>query len=245
MTMLSYWLILVIASSLPFVGIAISMALSQVLAFGLIALAFAVDRADPSQPASPMSLLAGLRMGRETAGRLVQLGLIYGALIGVLMLISMGLDPSTGPAAPVPQPPGDPSPDETISQVRQSVPDSFLLLAVLYVPMLMAFWFAPQLVAWQGLPPIKALFFSFVAVWLNKGAFLRYSLLWLAVIFLASICLGLVITAVGLKAGALLMAVLPLSMVLMAIGHASAYVSTREVLGGDELPVLPTDSQQA
>ncbi|NBV88444.1 MAG: hypothetical protein EBR88_02865, partial [Betaproteobacteria bacterium] len=71
MTMLSYWLILVIASSLPFVGIAIYMALSQVLAFGLIALAFAVDRADPSQPASPMSLLAGLRMGRETAGRLV------------------------------------------------------------------------------------------------------------------------------------------------------------------------------
>ena len=227
MTMMSYWLILVLVSSLPLLGIAISMALSQILAFGLVALAEAVDQSNPQQPPTPARLFAGFLMGREVLFRLIQLGLLYGALLGLLLLISIGLD---GGAPEAPSAPPD-SPEEAIAQIRAQFPGSLLLLGLLYVPILMAFWYAPQLVAWQRLPPIKALFFSFVAVWLNKGAFLRYGLLWLAVLLAASLVLGLVISAVGLGSSAMVMAVLPLSLLLMAIGHASAYVSTREVLG--------------
>ncbi len=231
-TMVSYWLVLVLVSSLPLVGIAVSMALSQVMAFGLVALAFAIDKRDPEQPATPATLFSGFRMGRETAIRLIQLGLIYGALLGLLLLVSIGLDPSAGPSTLEPKPAPE-SPDEALEQMSQSVPGSFFLLALLYVPILMAFWFAPQLVVWQQLAPLKALFFSLVAVWLNKGAFLRYGLLWVGVILASSVVLGLLITAIGLSGGGLLMAVLPLSLLLMAIGHASAYISTREVLGAD------------
>ncbi len=231
-TMVSYWLVLVLVSSLPMIGVAISMALSQVMAFGLVALAFAIDRADPQQPATPAALFSGFRMGRETAIRLIQLGLIYGACLGMLLLISLGLDPQAA-TQPAPTPAPD-SPDEALEQMSQRIPGSVFLLAVLYIPILMAFWFAPQLVVWQQLPPLKALFFSFVAVWLNKGAFLRYSLLWIGVILASSVVLGLLITAVGFSGGGLIMAVLPLSLLLMAIGHASAYISTREVLGADE-----------
>lgn len=229
-TMTSYWLVLVLSSSLPLVGIALSMSLSQLLAFGLVALASAIDQAQPDRPATPAQLFAGFRMGRQTLLRLIQLGLIYGALLGLLMLISMGIDGG----APVSTPPSPENPEEALSQMREQLPGSLLLVAVLYVPILMAFWFAPQLVVWQQLPPIKALFFSLVAVWLNKAAFFRYSLLWVAVILSASLLLGLVITTAGLSSSAMVMAVLPLSLLLMAIGHASAYVSTREVLGADQ-----------
>ena len=231
-TMVSYWLVLVLVSSLPMIGVAISMALSQVMAFGLVALAFAIDRADPQQPGTPAALFSGFRMGRETAVRLIQLGLIYGACLGMLLLISLGLDPQAA-TQPAPTPAPD-SPDEALEQMSQRIPGSVFLLAILYIPILMAFWFAPQLVVWQQLPPLKALFFSFVAIWLNKGAFLRYSLLWIGVILASSVVLGLLITAVGFSGGGLIMAVLPLSLLLMAIGHASAYISTREVLGADE-----------
>ncbi|MGA0881370.1 MAG: BPSS1780 family membrane protein [Burkholderiaceae bacterium] len=242
-TMVSYWLVLVLVSSLPLVGIAVSMALSQVMAFGLVALAFAIDKRDPEQPATPATLFSGFRMGRETAIRLIQLGLIYGALLGLLLLVSIGLDPSAGPSTLEPKPAPE-SPDEALEQMSQGFSGWLLLLAALYVPVLMAFWFAPQLVVWQQLAPLKALFFSLVAVWLNKGAFLRYGLLWVGVILASSAGLGLLITAIGLSGGGLLMAVLPLSLLLMAIGHASAYISTREVLGVDS-PADTTTSDPA
>ncbi len=41
------------------------------------------------------------------------------------------------------------------------------ILMVLASPMLMAFWFAPLLTAWNGVSAGKSLFFSFVASWRN------------------------------------------------------------------------------
>jgi hypothetical protein len=42
---------------------------------------------------------------------------------------------------------------------------------VLASPLLMAFWFAPLLTAWDGVSAGKSLFFSFVASWRNWRAF--------------------------------------------------------------------------
>lgn len=44
------------------------------------------------------------------------------------------------------------------------------------LPMVLAFWFAPLLTAWNAIPPAKSLFFSLVAVWRNWRAFLLYGL---------------------------------------------------------------------
>lgn len=49
-----------------------------------------------------------------------------------------------------------------------------LRLLLIAMPVLLAFWFAPLLTAWEGLSAPKALFFSMIAVWRNWRAFLIY-----------------------------------------------------------------------
>ena len=51
-----------------------------------------------------------------------------------------------------------------------------LTYLVLATPLLMAFWFAPLLAAWDGVGAAKSLFFSFVASWRNWRAFTVYGL---------------------------------------------------------------------
>ncbi len=51
-----------------------------------------------------------------------------------------------------------------------------LRLLLIALPVLLAFWFAPLLTAWEGVPAAKALFFSMIAVWRNWRAFLIYAL---------------------------------------------------------------------
>lgn len=51
-----------------------------------------------------------------------------------------------------------------------------LRLLLIALPLLLAFWFAPLLIVWEGVPALKSLFFSLVAVWRNWRAFLVYAL---------------------------------------------------------------------
>ena len=50
-----------------------------------------------------------------------------------------------------------------------------LRLLLIALPVLVAFWFAPVLVAWDDVPAFKSLFFSLVAVWRNWRAFFVYA----------------------------------------------------------------------
>jgi hypothetical protein len=51
----------------------------------------------------------------------------------------------------------------------------FMHLGAVMLMVLPAFWFAPLLTAWHGIAPLKAVFFSWVAVWRNWRAFLAYA----------------------------------------------------------------------
>ncbi len=56
-----------------------------------------------------------------------------------------------------------------------------LVFRALYVPLGALFWHAPVLVAWHSIKLTQALFFSGMACWRNKWAFLVYGLTWAAV----------------------------------------------------------------
>ena len=56
-----------------------------------------------------------------------------------------------------------------------------LIFMVLYAPLQVALWYAPLFAGLHRTPPLKALVFSAVAVWRNKGAFLMYFAGWFAV----------------------------------------------------------------
>jgi hypothetical protein len=106
------------------------------------------------------------------------------------------------------------------------------VMAALYTPMLMAFWFSPPLVAWNGVGAPKSLFFSFVACVLNWRALLVYSAAILGVVVGFA---ALLLAAFGLLSGG--QRTVPPPVVLFAVIlflptlFASIYASYRDVFG--------------
>lgn len=105
-------------------------------------------------------------------------------------------------------------------------------LAALYTPMLMMFWFAPQLAAWHGVSAAKALFFSFVACVMNWRAFLLYGLVTLFAIVAIAGGLRLIFALTdAAPTGVPLPVLLLVVVLLLPTFFASFYASYREVFG--------------
>lgn len=161
----------------------------------------------------PQQLVLGCVYSAGFAAALAGSALVdHGALLGVLF---------SPPRSPAEGGPGD------------ALLLGVLASAVLYLPTLMMLWFAPVLVAWHAVHPARALFYSLVAFWLNRMAFIAYALALALVLFLA---MGSVILLASLMPGeapalnprAL---VLPLALVILPTLFASYYASYQEVFG--------------
>jgi hypothetical protein len=107
--------------------------------------------------------------------------------------------------------------------------------AALYLPVMLAFWFAPPLAAWHALGAAKALFFSLAASLMNWRAFLIYG----AVMAAITLAVPFVLVQALALAGAGRIGpgiVLPLVIVLLPTLFASFYASYRDVFGYDAAP---------
>jgi high-affinity Fe2+/Pb2+ permease len=82
---------------------------------------------------------------------------------------------------------------------------------------------------WKDFTAGKALFYSFFAVWRNRWAFLRYGLAWTILIVFISLIIALFGEILGAEPRMVFTAVLPISMVLIAVAQGSFYASTRDV----------------
>ncbi len=124
---------------------------------------------------------------------------------------------------------GQQPPDDLLESDQLIV--ALQITLILMVPMLMAFWFAPMLAAWDDVPAGKALFFSFFACLRNWRPFLVYGL---GVAFISAILPGIVLGIVGATSAPLAKMVavamsLPLLFVFVPTLFASFYVSYRDV----------------
>ena len=219
LTLMAYWVGLVLIGSLPLVGVIVPLLLSPGLSFGFINLARAIDR---KEPVAPTLLISGFRNGQ--ARSLLQLGgaytlalaavLLLASLVGGGELLSMVEKGAT---------------EEDLVTLQKELPWGLIVGFLAYIPVMMAFWFAPQLVVWRGMSVPKAIFYSWVSVWLNRGAFLRYGLTWLLLIVAVSLLISLGIGGLGGNPQLVLLVIMPVSLLLMAIGHGSFYASTRDV----------------
>jgi hypothetical protein len=121
------------------------------------------------------------------------------------------------------------------------------ILLVVASPLLMAFWFAPLLTAWNGVSAGKSLFFSFVASWRNWRAFAMYGL---ALAVVGAVLPGLILIIAGLISQSLL-AILSVALrmllifILAPVMVASVYLSYRDVFETrdpvEASPVLPDE----
>lgn len=108
--------------------------------------------------------------------------------------------------------------------------DAIIVAGLVYLPILMVTWFAPQLVAWHRLPIAKALFFSFFTCWRNRWPFLMLaaalSALSLAVIFLVTQLLQMFGASPQLAS----MLFAPVALILISIGYATQYPIYRSLI---------------
>ncbi|MEW6291831.1 MAG: BPSS1780 family membrane protein [Pseudomonadota bacterium] len=164
---------------------------------------------------------------------------LLGALLVILlsMLLNDGSDPLSAPLT-LPETPnmGEGQGAPADGTAAESAAQAALLgrmmeVLLLAAPLIVAFWFAPFLVGWDRVGPVKALFFSTVASLRNWRAMLMFVAVAIA---LAGILPAFILIVVGQISGmALSAAFIALRMILIflvaPILTASIYVSYRDI----------------
>jgi len=218
----AYWIIMTLASVVPFIGVAAASIMVPAFSVGFMAAARAASRRGPVE----LSLLFdGFRQQPKSQ---LALGVIYLMALGTLLSATTLVDDGALASWML-------TGRRPAEEALQS--DDFLqalaVAALLYTPVLMAFWFAPPLAAWHGVGPIKALFFSFVACLLNWRPFLVYGAFSALVVVVLPLAVLLTLMLASLKIAAMSL-VFPVLLVLLPTLFASFYASYRDVFGVEQ-----------
>jgi hypothetical protein len=235
----AYLFAMTLISRLPLIGPVLPLLLIPGVAVGFMA---ACRNTIAKKPVWPTVLIDGFRSyGQIVARRLLVLGVVYVAAMGIIFAASaladggllLNLMLGNGPA-------GDP----------ETVAASFNPLAVLvamacYIPVAMLFWFAPILVAWHDVPPAKALFFSFIGCWRNRGAFVIYGALWIGIALAVSFGLSALMQVLGVGQEMALAVLMPASILVTTALYCSFYATYRGCFGlqSEDSPDIPDLSE--
>lgn len=104
----------------------------------------------------------------------------------------------------------------------QAMRAPMITFGVLYLLISMLFWHAPALIGWHGVPMSQALFFSMVACWRNKWAFLLYGISWAAIFFAVQMT-GALLSMIGFPPTLLQLLMTPVNIAVAAVLYASFY----------------------
>jgi len=218
---ITYLFLMLLLEFIPFVG--------QVLAFiflPLFTLAFmqACKEIDQGIRVHPRLLLYGFRL--PAAAKLMQLGLFYliaaCIAIGASTLIDDGVfwQVISGQK------------ELNAKLVEDTNMTAAMLFAMLiYLPALLAFWFAGPLIAWQQMSLFKAIFYSFFAAMKSIRVFLVYGLAWFTVGGILPSLFSAVVAAITGNPNTIVLIMMPLSMILTIILYCSFYPSYQSIFG--------------
>ncbi|MDT8989353.1 BPSS1780 family membrane protein [Curvibacter sp. APW13] len=205
---------------LPTLGTALGLALVPGFTAGFVR---AARRVEEGKFPLPHELVYWAR-SRVTRQRMAALGGLYLLSIALLMLVSVFVDGGSLARFYVL---GGTLDEETLR--NPALLNAALLTLVLYLPVSMAFWHAPMLVADEDIGPVKALFFSFVACKRNIGAFTVYGLSW-SLFYMA---ISMLASAVAVMVGgpeALQWLLMPMTLAMAALFFTSIHYSYRDCL---------------
>lgn len=217
---MSYWMSLIFCNILPFIGPLVASLVMPGLSVGVMTACRNVDRN------LPVSMGLFIQPLKDNPRPLMTLGGIY--LICTLVALALAAVVDGGVLLQAITA-GSTLDEATVEESNIVMAAQFVLL--LMAPVLMAYWYAPALVAWHQLSISKALFFSFIACLRNWRAFLVYGLGLVAVgAILPGVLIGLVGGLFPGAAGFITsLLTLPLLMVLAPTVFASFYISYRDV----------------
>ena len=228
-----YWLTLIFLNLMPLIGVVLAPLAVPALSVGVMNGCRALERKGDNgfgllysgfaRNRNALFVLGGLYLAGSLAVFAASALFDGGALLGIMMA-------------------GQEPPEGLLHSDRLMM--SLQITLALMVPVMMAFWFAPMLAAWDDVPPAKALFFSFIACLRNWRAFFAYTAC--ALFFggiLPGILLGVLVAIVpGTASVASTLFMLPLMFVLAPTLVASFYVSYRDVFTDSELAVVTDET---
>ena len=208
-----------ILAIVPVLGNVLALALLPAATLGLM---LATQEATKGKFPMPTVLLAALRTAKPQMRAMLVLGGIYAACFLLVMGFSSLFD--GGKFAKLNLMGG--------AMTRELVMQGDFQLAMwvtmaLYLPLSMMFWHAPALVYWQGMAPVKSLFFSLVACLRNYKAFSLYGLAWMGLFVAVGMAITLLAAAVG-GPNAAAAAMFPAAMLMAAMFFTSIYFTVRD-----------------
>ena len=217
-----------VAVIIPVIGVFAVLLLTPTLSVGFMT---ACRQAIQKERIKPSVYIAALKSSPIVRKRILQLGLVYAAMIVLLsFILSLLVDfelllplmTSDKPITP-----------EALRQI-------YLVLffgAMLYVPVAMLMWFSPVLVAWEDMSVPQALFSSALACWSNKAAFFLYLSIWSAILIAIPLTIGMIFDAINLGQVASYI-IAPISMAGLTVMHCSFYATWKACFTDNEV-VMP------
>lgn len=184
----------------------------------------------------PTVFIEPLRVDPVRRKGLVQLGLAYALATFVILWLSDLADGGKFDALQEAMVGGKTSQEDLQlllmdSQLQWGLMLRFGLAALLSLP----FWHAPALTHWGFQPWGKALFFSTVACWRNKGAFAVYGLTWFGVILAFSVLASLIFAALG-QPNLMAVVAMPAGLMFSTVFYASLYFTYADCFTSDDTP---------
>jgi hypothetical protein len=228
MLIFMYVFVAQLAVLIPVIGVFAVLLLTPTLSVGFMT---ACRQAIQKERIRPTIYLVALQATPVIRKRILQLGLVYTALIITLsFILSMLVDfelliPLMTNDKPI-------SP-EAIRQI-------YLILffgGLLYVPVAMLMWFSPVLVAWEDMPVGKALFSSAIACWTNRGAFFLYLAICGAMLIAIPLAIGSIFNLLDLGQAASFV-IAPLSMAGLTVMHCSFFATWKACFAEKESAIL-------
>jgi hypothetical protein len=215
MLVFMYVFVAQLAVIVPVIGVFAVLLLTPTLSVGFMT---ACRQAIQKERIRPSVYLIALQSGQFVRNRILQLGLIYAALILLMsFVLSLLVDFETLLPLMTTDKPITP---EALRQV-------YLVLvfgAVLYIPIAMLMWFSPILIAWADMSVPQALFSSWLACWTSKAAFSFYLTIWSVILIAMPLTIGMIFDAFNFGQAASFI-VAPVSIAGLTIMHCSFYAT--------------------
>jgi uncharacterized membrane protein len=182
------WVVLsIVVSMVPFIGSLVITLLSPVVLAGFMLGCAAQDHGDDFEISH---LFAGFS---SSVGQLVLVGLLY--LIGfIIIMIVMTLFGGGVMFGMMGGMDAMENPDPTMLSSAAGVGSVILMMLVAFglsIPLMMAYWFAPALIAMEGLSAMAAMKLSFAGCLKNIIPFLVYGIVMMIIFVIGSIPVGL------------------------------------------------------
>jgi len=205
----------------PVLGQFLPLVLSPALSFGYLQ---AIRRAQEGKPPAPWTVFSGIRPQKGSPMRsLLMIGLVNATATALAILATAPVDGGQWLRMLTSAQP-DAAPQATAADTVYAA----MVFLVLYAPLQLALWYAPLFAGLHRTPPLKSLFFSIIAVWRNKGAFLTYFASW----FVVAIGLAVLIQVLAalLPAGLRTLILAPAFLLMMAALYCSFWPSYRDAI---------------